>query len=104
MDHVNCFYTDLEDYYINRNLLEANGAQSLSISTSPEFQSVYTDLEYINRNLLEANGAQSLSLPVFSSPEFRRVSIHTVRTDALDRLFEFVEEKISQNRANKNQH
>ena len=76
------------------------------ISTT-EFEEFYTDLEYINRNLLEANGAQSLSLPVFSSPEFRRVSIHTVRTDALDRLFEFVdncEEKISQNRANKNQH
>ena len=83
--------------YINLNLLEANGAQSLSISTSPEFQSVYTEM-------LEANGAQSLSLPIFSSPEFRRVSIHTVKTDALDRLFEFVEEKISQNRANKNQH
>ena len=49
-------------------------------------------------DLLEANGAQSLSLPVFSSPEFRRVSIHTVRTDALDRPFEFVnncEQKIS---------
>ena len=74
---------------------------SLYISTSPEFQSVYTDLEYIKRNLLEANGAQSLSLPVFSRPEFRRVSIHTVRTDALDRLFEFVVnvEEISQNRA-----
>ena len=60
------------------------------ISTT-EFEEFYTDLEYINRNLLETNGAQSLSLPVFSSPEFRRVSIHTVRTDALDRLFEFVD-------------
>ena len=69
---------------------------SIAYKQAPSFK-VFTRV--INRNLLEANGAQSLSLPVFSRPEFRRVSIHTVRTDALDRLFEFVEEKISQNRA-----
>ena len=69
---------------------------SIAYKQAPSFK-VFTRV--INRNLLEANGAQSLSLPVFSRPEFRRVSIHTVRTDALHRLFEFVEEKISQNRA-----
>jgi hypothetical protein len=58
------------DYYINRNLLEANGAQSLSISTSPEFQkSLHRNGVIINLNLVEANGAQSLSIS--TSPEFQ---------------------------------
>ena len=80
------------------------------ISTT-EFEEFYTDLEYINRNLLEADGAQSISIYKTKFHKsfiyFTRVFIHTVRTETLDRLFEFVdncEEKISQNRANKNQH
>ena len=64
------------------------------ISTT-EFEEFYTDLEYINRNLLEADGAQSISIYKTefhkSSIYFTRVSIHTVRAETLDRLFEFVD-------------